>query len=84
MAQPKPRNFDCPGTGEPCTDGRCTQEVCCELERIKVEEGAERIAAKDRAYWNEYWRDPEVRERERQRLIQQELSEIHRRIMRDT
>lgn len=28
------RNFDCPETEEPCTDGRCTKILCCERERL--------------------------------------------------
>ena len=30
------RNFDCPETGERCTDGRCTQERCCESGKLQV------------------------------------------------
>jgi hypothetical protein len=76
------RNFICKATGDQCTDGRCTIKICCELERVRVEETQERIARRQQAYANEYWRNPEVRERERQCSLQEEIAEIERPIQR--
>ena len=30
------RSFVCPETEAPCTDGRCTKELCCERERLQA------------------------------------------------
>jgi len=40
------RTFECPETGEPCSDGRCTKELCSEYERVRVAASKE-VAAKD-------------------------------------
>jgi hypothetical protein len=76
------RNFNCPATGSPCVDRRCLNERCFELERIKVEEAQELAAKKKQEYLNDCWLDPEVREQERQRRLQEEIAEIERRTQR--
>ncbi len=35
MQKLKTRNFGCPETNEPCTDGGCTKERCRERERLQ-------------------------------------------------
>lgn len=76
------RNFDCPATGSSCIDGRCLKGRCCELEKISVEEAQELAVKKKQEYLNHCWLDPEVREQERQRYLQEEIAEIERRIQR--
>jgi len=49
------RNFDCPETGEPCLDGRCTKELCCEGERLQAAMTREVAAKKERIVNAEVW-----------------------------
>jgi hypothetical protein len=51
----EPRNFECPATKEPCTDGRCTREICCERERLRVTSTNERIKREDRKQTAKMW-----------------------------
>jgi hypothetical protein len=55
MTTPKERNFICPATDDPCTDGRCTREIYCEKEKFRVERTKERIAQYDREYYAKIW-----------------------------
>ncbi len=56
MTQPKPRNFNCPATGDACTDGRCTKIVCCEREKLRVEQTEQRITQERLAHREKLWR----------------------------
>ena len=42
------RNFDCPETGEQCTDKRCSKELCCERERLHAKNTREAAAKGER------------------------------------
>ena len=49
------RAFECPETDEPCTDGRCTRELCCEREKLQAVTTREAAAKKDRIYSAKVW-----------------------------
>jgi len=42
MRNVEQRNFDCPESGERCTDPNCTAERCCEAVRLSALENAPR------------------------------------------
>jgi len=47
----KQRGFDCPESGEKCTDENCTAERCCEAIRLSVLENAPREKVYDRGVY---------------------------------
>jgi hypothetical protein len=49
------RTFDCPETEEPCTDGRCTKELCCEREKLLAVTTREAAAKKGRIRSAKVW-----------------------------
>jgi hypothetical protein len=49
------RNFDCPETDEPCTDGRCTKTLCCERERLHAAATRESADKERRIHDAEVW-----------------------------
>jgi hypothetical protein len=42
MRNVEQRNFDCPESGEKCTDPNCTAERCCAAARLSALESAPR------------------------------------------
>jgi hypothetical protein len=51
----KLRTFDCPETGDLCTDGRCTKELCCEHVRLQVMATKEAAAKEERLFSAKIW-----------------------------
>jgi hypothetical protein len=49
------RAFNCPETDERCTDGRCTKELCCEREKIKVGDRKKQGQIEAKEFWKKYW-----------------------------
>ena len=45
------RNFDCPESGERCTDPHCTVETCQETTRLKARENAPREKVRDQRFY---------------------------------
>jgi hypothetical protein len=55
MSRKELRNFDCPETEEPCTDGRCIKgHRCCEHERLNAATTRE-MAAREQRKEDEHW-----------------------------
>jgi len=44
MTKTSQRNFDCPETGEPCTNPDCTRARCRESEKLEAERKLEAVA----------------------------------------
>jgi hypothetical protein len=51
----KLRTFDCPETGAPCADGRCTKKLCCEHERLRIATTREDAAKEERIFGAKIW-----------------------------
>jgi hypothetical protein len=55
--------LECPATGLQCADIRCTKKVCCDLQKLRVEEYNGRVEGRERAYWEDYRRREDERPR---------------------
>jgi hypothetical protein len=50
MPKVERRNFNCPETDEPCTNGNCTKGRCHEREQLQIAMAKEAVAKQDRIF----------------------------------
>jgi hypothetical protein len=48
MPKVEPRNFNCPETNEPCTNGNCIKGRCHEQKQLQIARDKEVAASRDR------------------------------------
>jgi len=55
MSKGQPRKFECPESGQSCTDPRCTRDLCCENERLEAAAKRETAARASRVELARNW-----------------------------